>query len=173
VAERQYHGFKYEKNYIQKNFLTKEENYTAPFDAYDENGFPFQIKTVKKGSAIELGDIFRNAKKDKDFFLVVSFWEGAKDNIIEEYKLFIPAKKWRSYLEFDKYEELKDWITNKVSNSYEYDKQWKKEVNEWKKLFGSRKIMLRFKRDHKSQRRIQCAINNEIFYSHFLKEYLV
>lgn len=174
MSERQIHGFVYEKSFIEKNNLTKEEKYTHPFDAYDENKNPYQIKTIKKGSSIDMGDYFINSRKEKNFFLVVSFWEGKKDNIVETYKLFIDCEKWNSLLSFDKKEEMKNWIKNKVSNDYCYDNQWKEEVKKWKEEYGKdRKISLRFKRDYKTQRRIQCAINNSVFYSFFLKEFSV
>lgn len=171
MSERQKHGFLFEEKYIKENLLKKEEKYTDPFDAYDLEGNPYQIKTMKKGSSIDMGDFFINSKKEKDFFLVVSFWDKEKDNIVEIHKLFIPHKEWNSLFDFNNKEEMKHWILNKVSNSYEYDEQWKKEKKQWNKKFGKRKIALRFKRDHKSQRRIQCAINNTIFYSYFIKEF--
>jgi len=173
MAERQAHGFIFEENYIKDNNLIKEENYTAPFDAYDKDGELYQIKTIKKDSSIDLGDIFRNASKNKDFFLVVSFWENEKLNIVETRKMRIPFAVWNEILNFDAYDELKNWITNEVSNSHNYDAQWKKERTEWKKRFGNRKINIRFKRDHKQQRRIQCAINQKVFYSYFVKEFEV
>lgn len=173
MSERQIHGFIFENNYIKENSLIKENNYTAPFDAYDSKNQPYQIKTIKKGSSIDMGDFFINSKKEEDFFLIVSFWDKEKDNIVETHKLFIPCKEWNSLFYFDDKDEMKNWISNKVSNSYEYDEQWKKEREQWKKKFGNRKIALRFKRDHKSQRRIQCAINNSVFYSYFLKEFKV
>ena len=173
MNERQAHGFKFEKKYIAENNLTAYEKYTSPFDAYDEKGIDYQIKTIKKGSSIDLGDIFRNANKEKDFYLIVSFWQGEKENIVEINKLYIDHVIWNEYLKFDMYDELKDWIKNKVSNSYDYDLQWRKEVKNWKSLFGKRLIMPRFKRDHKKQRRIQCGITNRVFYSHFVKNFSV
>lgn len=170
MAERQKHGFIFEDSIVNKEKLIKSKNYTDAFDAYNNNGTPYQIKTIKYGSSIDLGDIFRNANKDKDFYLIIGFWEGAKDNIIEIYKLFIPYKKWKELLKFDYYDELRSWISS-ISNDYSYDAQWKKEMNYWKKLFGERKIAIRFKRDHKNQKRIQCAINNTVFYNYFLKEF--
>jgi len=173
MAERQQHGFIYQDKYILKNNLTEEKNYTHKNDAYDKNNIPYQIKTIKKNSSIDMGDIFRNANKNEDFYLVVGFWENKKTNIVEEKKLFIDHKKWNSILNFQEYDKLKDWIKNKVSNDRNYDNQWKKEMKIWKEKFGERKINIRFKRDHKKQRRIQCAINNKIFYSYFVKEFEV
>jgi len=169
--ERQKHGFIFEEFIFSELSLTKINEYTAPYDAYDSNNFKYQIKLIKYGNSIDLGDIFRNAEKQDDFFLVIGFWKDKKDNIVEIYRLYIDCKKWKNILSFDYYDELKDWIRNKVSNAYEYDKQWKKEMQYWKEKFGKRHISIRFKRDHKNQRRIQCAINNKEFYSYFLKEF--
>lgn len=161
--ETQSHGFKYEKDVIERYNLYKVEDYTNPFDAYDEDNNKYQIKTIKKGSSIDLGDYFRNSEKEENFYLIVSFWEDKKENIVEEYLFLIDCNSWKELLSFSLKEEMKDWITNKVSNSKEYDEVWKREVKYFKNRFENekdRKIKLRFKRDHKSQRRIQCAINS-------------
>lgn len=41
--------------------------------------------------------------------------------------------------------------------------RWQKETNNL--------IRPRFKRDHKNQKRIQCAINNKDFYKYFIPNY--
>lgn len=173
MPERQVHGFNYANKYIVENNLIKDMLYTGIWDAYDKNNVPYRIKTFKYKSGLDLSDYFRNAKTDKDFFLVVSFYEGTTSNIIEEYKLFIPAKDWREILEFNLSDKLEDWIKNKVSNSHDYDEQWKKERLYYKNAFGKRPITLRFKRDHKEQRRIQCGMTNRVFYDYFVKRYIV
>jgi hypothetical protein len=130
-----------------------------------------QIKYIKKGSSIDLGDYFVNSSKEKDFNLIIGFWEKEKNNIVDVFNLFIEKDKWNKILYYDKSDELKEWIRYKVSNEYSYDEIWKEEIKEWKKDYGERKILLRFKRDHKTQRRIQCAINKKDFYDYFLKEF--
>jgi hypothetical protein len=173
MNERQSHGFEYEEKYIQENGLINEEKYTSSWDAYDKDGIPYQIKCIKEGSSIDMGDYFINSEKNVDFFLVISFWRNNKSNIVKTFKLFIKHEKWKNFLDFEFKDKLKDWIKNKVSNSYSYDKQWKEEMKQWKDLWGDRKIQLRFKRDHSSQRRIQCAINQTDFNNFFVKEFLV
>lgn len=172
MSERQIHGFLFENKIINKLGLIASGGYTFKYDAYDELNTPYQIKYIKKGSSIDLGDIFRNAKKDKDFYLIVGFWQGNKDNTTEIHKLFIQKDKWNKGLEFERYEEMKKWIKN-VSNDRSFDLQWKKEMKFWKEEFNRKKrnIAIRFKRDHGNQKRIQCAINNSIFKNYFLKEY--
>ena len=171
--ERQKHGFKFEKKYVKENDLIIESEYTSIIDAIDKEDNVYQIKCIKLGSSIDLGDIFRNSQKEKDFYLVVGFWKDKRNNIVEIYKLFIDKNKWNKLFEFDAYDKMKDWIKNKVSNDYNYDNQWKKECSYYKKLWNviERKIQPRFKRDHKSQKRIQCAINKTDFYNYFLKEF--
>lgn len=168
--ERQEHGFIYQKAISNKLNLKEFIGYTDCYDAYSSTGELYQIKTIKFGNSIDMGDFFRNMNKDKNFYLVVGFWKGKTSNIVEEHILYIDVKKYNEILHFEKADELKKWIQN-VSNEKAFDNQWKKEVKEWKKEYGNRLISLRFKRDHKSQKRIQCAINNKIFYSYFVKEF--
>jgi hypothetical protein len=187
MAERQSHGFKFETNWCkQNNVLTwkqyekkygkqKGSNYTSKWDAINENvkgktykGKPVQIKCIGLNNAIELGDIFRNSNKEEDFTLVVGFWEGKKTNIVDVVVLDINHKKWNKLFQWDKFDEVKDWIKNKVSNSYSYDNQWKEEMNYYKELWGDRLVTPTFKRDHKKQRRIQCQIS----YINFMQEFV-
>lgn len=162
--ERQHHGFLFEQKYINENNLIKAVSYTEPFDAYSVDGVPYQIKTIKSGQSIDLGDYFINSNKTTDFILVIGFWQTDKTNIINVYKIHIDCEKWNELLSFDYKDSLKHWIKN-ISNERSFDDIWKEEVNKWKLLYGNNKrlIKLRFKRDHKSQKRIQCAINKADF----------
>jgi hypothetical protein len=187
MAERQSHGFKFETKWCnQNNVLTwkqyedkygKQEgsNYTSKWDAINENkvgkhykGRPVQLKCIGLNNAIELGDIFRNSQKEEDFTLVVGFWLGKKTNIVEIVELDIDYKKWNKLFEWDKFDEVKDWISNKVSNERSYDEQWKTEMLHYKKLWGDRLITPTFKRDHKKQRRVQCQISYNTFMQEFV-----
>jgi hypothetical protein len=160
--ERQEHGFIFQESISKKYDLVEDENYTGIWDAYDNQNVPCVIKTFKKGSEIPLSDIFINSKRDQDFYLIYGIWEKEKTNIVEEKKILVDVEKWKNLFEWDNYDELKHWIKNVVSNDYEYDKTWKKEVAEWKKNWGKgRVIQPRFKRDHKKQRRIQSAVPNK------------
>lgn len=174
--ERQKHGFIYQDNFIVKHNLIKDENYTSKYDAYinDKNKTPVKIKYIQSGCSIDMSDFFINSEEEKDFILVISFWESEKDNTIYEKSLYINIEKWKLlFSNFSYFQEMKDWIKNKVKNSYEYDSAWKSECNFYKKEWNKteRKIALRFKRDHKTQRRIQCAINISDWYSFFIREF--
>jgi hypothetical protein len=91
--------------------------------------------------------------------LIYGVWKGKKSNIIEERVVFIDITKWRELFDWTHYDGLNNWIKNLVSNSYSYDMTWKSEVKEWKERWGKDRIVQpRFKRDHKTQRRIQSAV---------------
>jgi hypothetical protein len=183
MSERQSHGFKFETKWCKENNVTlwskyikkygnpSGSSYTSKWDAINENvkgknykGKPIQLKCIGLNNAIELGDIFRNSNKEEDFTLVVGFWSGKKTNIVDVVVLDINHKKWNKLFEWDKFDEVKDWIKNKVSNDRSYDSQWKKEMSYYKEQWGENRLVTpTFKRDHKKQRRIQCQMGYNTF----------
>lgn len=193
--ERQSHGFIYEKRVIEnyENLMSYEEycdvypcienesRYTSKYDAIDMSkkgknyiGKPVQIKNIKHKSSIDLGDVFRNANKEENFDLYVGFWKNNKLNIIEEYFINVDFKKWNDLFSYDNYEEWKHWIKYEVSNSYDYDDQWKIDCDKRKKSWGHNRIIQpRFKRDHKKQRRIQCGVSYKNFIEFFINKKIV
>lgn len=174
--ERQKHGFLYEDQVIQRFSLVKEEEYTALWDARTQTGVPVSIKTKKLNSDIEMADMFRNAlERNQDFYLIVGFWNGEKTNIVEEYILYIPAHDWKELFNvellpaFSKFLKL---ISNKSSDDLKWTIGCDLLKEKWKNTTKNL-IRPRFKRDHKKQKRIQCAINNQDFYRYFLNKYEV
>jgi len=193
MAARQQHGFDYQNYVIKLLGLKPDKNYIGKNDAYcqEKDGieYPVQIKFIKKGSAIDLGDYRRNKNKTKNFAFIVGFWEGIKGNITEEHILYPPFEWWTGLFsaddnfDTDMYKFLgsisnnisddikwiagrkkltKRWNDYWISHSVEFEKKWEEE-------YPKRLIIPRFKRDHKTQKRIQCAIPNKMFYSHFLR----
>ena len=157
--ERQSHGFEYQQKICERHNLLSDKDYTGMWDAYGADDTPYVVKTFKENSELPLSDIFINATRDRDFYLIYGVWRGKKSNIIEEKIIFIDINKWKELFEWGYYDELKHWIKNLVSNEYSYDVTWKIEMNDWKKKWGkNRLIQPRFKRDHKTQRRIQSAV---------------
>ena len=57
-----------------------------------------------------------------------------------------------------------------ISNDHSDDKKWTEFRKRYTKLYGKSVIALRFKRDHKSQKRIQCGISYTNFIKVVLKE---
>jgi hypothetical protein len=171
-SERQGHGFDYENKVILKYGLKKSNNYTSVYDAYTKLNIPVQIKCIKNKCAVEMGDYLRNKNKKEDFILIVGFWDGQKDNIINEVILYIKKELFIQNLKFnlddDMFKEM-----SLISNLKKDDNRWRefriKFKNEWD--HNQNKIDLRCKRDHKTQRRIQCAISWKNFNEYFIKNF--
>jgi hypothetical protein len=165
--ERQKHGFTYQTNVIDKYSLIENKSYTAEYDALFQN-IPVQIKCSKQGGALEMGDYMRNKNKSTDFILAVGLWEHDKTNstnnkiLSKEYLLYIEHSRFISnigyytdIIEYMMYEDFKQ-----ISNSRDDDVRWTEFRLKYKELWpDTHKIDIRFKRDHKKQKRIQCAIS--------------
>jgi len=168
MPERQAHGFDYEKLIVKKYNLFPSQD--TQFDAETANGTPVQIKCIKQNSSIDLGDYYRNKTKKKDFILIIGFWKGQKNNIVKEHIIHVNHKTWNSLFRYSKAEEMKDEL-KAISNNYSDDGKWKLFMQKHKYYWNKqkRRVQLRFKRDHDSQKRIQCAINKTDFYNYFIK----
>lgn len=161
MPERQRHGFDFQSQYIKGNNLIPDNNYTGEFDAYTQGGTPVQIKTYKKGMEMEMGDLKRNLHKSQDFLLVSACYTERHQagKIFEEPRC--------QYIRHDEYkncigipENLEDEmysLLGEISNDRKDDARWKEECRNLKSQAGGI-IHPRFKRDHKSQKRIQAAI---------------
>lgn len=173
-TERQAHGLVYQDYIINKFQITEATSYTSEWDGF-LNETPVSIKVQQQGSDIELADYFRNANKMEDFYLFVGFWEGAKTNIVNEHILFIPNADYKLLFDEEFSYKFKHLLDN-ITNSYADDAKWKKQrtelQKEWKEK-TSNLIRPRFKRDHKTQKRIQCAINFQDFFAHFVPLYSI
>lgn len=176
ASERQKHGFVYQSKVIKKFNLLEQKGYTAEYDAVYKN-IPVQIKCSKYGGSLELGDYRRNKCKSKDFILAIGLWQNTNTFskiITNEYLLYIEHYNYtkhlgyyNDYIETRMYEEFRD-----ITNHREHDDKWKQFCTKYKSLWKKdNKISLRFKRDHKKQKRIQCAISWCNFDDWLLKEF--
>ncbi len=172
MAERQQHGFKFEQLCKEKYKVILAKNYTNRFDG-KLNNLPVSIKCEKLGSDIELADYFRNSQITEDFYMIVGFWKDTKENIVETHLLKINGQEFHQLFNLSFNERFQNLLDN-ITNDYSDDIKWKQAITslkkEWK-LATSNLIRPRFKRDHKTQKRIQCAINNNDFYNYFVKNY--
>ena len=172
MSERQKHGFDFEAKALASIGAIPSAGYTDKWDGM-VNGIPVSVKVSKYGGDVEMADYFRNEANTEDFILIVGFWEGAKDNFVETYALYIKGDEWAGLFHKETGAKFKELITT-ITNSYDDDAKWKASIKELKKEWSahtSNLIRPRFKRDHKTQKRIQCAINNGDFYNVFLKKY--
>lgn len=172
--ERQAHGFSFEQYATKKYEIELNSDYTGKWDGL-YCGEPISIKIEKKGSDVEMADIFRNMDIDNNFYLLVGFWDGAKDNVTDEFLLHIDCNEYTSLFNKEMSYKFKT-LLNSITNDHSDDEKWKKEISilkrEWKDSTPNL-IRPRFKRDHKTQKRIQCAINNKDFYNYFIPKYEV
>lgn len=161
---RQQHG-KYQENLVKSVYKLDDyidPSHTAAYDAQTRDGTPVSIKTEKLYTDVELGDYFRNANADKDFYMVARFWDGEKTNIVEEYHLKIPIKVWKTFFRPEHNDTIRA-ILDDIKHDREYDPIWKNHLKTLKMLYNGSIINLRGKRDHKSQKRMQCAISYNDF----------
>lgn len=173
-TERQGHGFLFEDKVFEKYGVEKAVGYTDKWDG-TINGYPVSIKCEKYGSDIEMADFTRNALNKESFYLIVGFWKGDKTNIVEEHILFINGNEWHELFPEHFVDDFKDMLAN-ITNDHSDDAKWRQMMNEQKSKWKDETDNLvrpRFKRDHKKQKRIQCAINNKDFYSYFIPKYEV
>jgi hypothetical protein len=167
-TERQHHGFEYEDRVISKYKLIKTIGYANKFDAYKDN-IPVQIKCIKNKSSIEMASYIRNKNINENFILIVGFWEKYKDNIVQEHVLYIDISIYSTFFKYDYYPQMMTEF-KLISNLIVDDDNWKKFRLKYSKLWPKNNIVsLRFKRDHKNQKRIQCSINYTNFISKFIK----
>jgi hypothetical protein len=173
-GERQSHGFKFEA-YVKEKFNIQscpEGHYTYKWDGMI-NGYPVSIKTEALGSDIEMASFIRNASNLDDFYLIVGFWQGSKDNIVSIETLFISGQEWHNLFNEDIVQECQNFL-NEITNDVSDDEKWtegrKLLTQKWQEN-TSNLIRPRFKRDHKTQKRMQCAINYSDFYNYFIPKY--
>jgi hypothetical protein len=158
--ERQSHGFDYQTDIIIKESLNADPFYTGKWDAYNATfSLPVSVKCIGYKNSIDFGDFIRQTQVDTDFILYLGLWKDKKDNIIQEYKIIIKKDIWLSYFGDTSITKIMIEEMKGISNDRSDDSKWKEFRNKYKKLYGDSIVSLRFKRDHKKQKRIQCGIN--------------
>lgn len=112
------------------------------------------------GGKVELGDFFRHTVVNESFILVLGQWKGNKRSLISTQFFFIDSVKWRNL--FLCSPELVVAIRTglqHITNLKCDDQLWRQMTTQWHQEFGiNRPVRLAPKRDHKTQRRIQCSI---------------
>jgi len=173
VTARQQHGFDNEDRVIRDHGLVDVRGYTDKWDAYAPcvrvgnkvyHNVPDQIKTIRRGGSVDMGDVFRHSQTKENFILHVDFYDKEdRTKIVESNILYVDIEKWNSIFRFEDYAFLKECLT-KITNEYSDDLRWKGMMAEMHNRWGSRPVHLAPKRDHKKQKRIQCTIPNRKFY---------
>lgn len=98
------------------------------------------------------------------------FGKKKKNNIVEEYFLYIDNNIWKTFFDNECLSQYKN-LLSLITNSHSDDNKWTEAITKLRKEWKNKThnyIVPRPKRDHKSQKRIQCAINNKEFYEYFI-----
>ena len=174
MSERQEHGFEFQHQVARDYGLVETLGYTDEWDA-KLDGVPVSIKAIREGSDITLSDCSRNARISEDFFLIVGFWTLRPDGraIIRRQMLKLPAAEWKRLFCPELIAESLA-LLSEISNHRADDAKWRTRTRDIKSRWEAQTpnlIRLRFKRDHKSQKRLQCAINYRDFWEHFVATY--
>jgi hypothetical protein len=162
-TERQQHGLLYEKNVIEFFKLQKTSDYTSPFDAFFVSEqcnlkIPVQIKTAKMCCPIEFGDLKRNISKVEDFILIIGFWKNNRYIIEKEAIYLINSKIFTDNCKCENYSQIIEEMKC-ISNNVSCDTKWGEFCEKYKNMWDRKNLLqIRFKRDHKTQKRIQCAL---------------
>lgn len=155
-TKRQAHGFIYEDAFMKKFDIKPSKKYTAEFDGQCE--YPVQVKFTKMKGEVCLGSYRRNAKKSKDFVLHMAFYRE-KYKPCEEHTLLIDHSIYTKLFkaDIDLAEKELSVMTKKQSDDIKH----KELLAKYKKYDDI--VHIRFKRDHKGQKRIQAAIPRKMF----------
>lgn len=170
-------GMRYE-NILEQRFDWKPMPKGHEFDFQSKSELKTWIssKSRKIGGELCLADYARNRNKTQGFLLCASSYKGTIETIIDEHFRWCDPEKWAPFFAFSHYDEMfAEWDT--ITNSHDDDEKstacqekyqalWEQESPDGK----PRLVKLRFKRDHKTQLRIQCAVPRASvpeFLSHF------
>ena len=182
MPEVQLHGFDFE-NWIKKTFFAEFSiSYSYKWDVPAEfnileivsqefRNLPGSIKTCKNRSPIGFGDALRQFNVEEDFLLIVGFWEqsGANKNFVAVEAAKITAREWKNLFQPLKEKDLK-MLDSTVKNKDLHYSEVRKLAKEIKKSFPPTKMILNPKIDSKSQRRLQCSLPFNVFWSELVKK---
>jgi hypothetical protein len=199
MAEVQRHGLDFE-NWIRETFTNNTHtglmtdkwdipnpSYKAKFSryVYTYRGLPVSIKTCKYGSPIGFGDALRQFNNTVDFLLIVGFWlrAGEKKKFVSVKAAKVTHKVWHQLFaqvvtpgELKKDRLTSEEIKMKIERldltikSTPRFQDARKKAKEEKGKLPPMEIVLNPKIDSKNQRRLQCSLPFQTFWTKFAVE---
>ena len=132
---------------------------------------PVSIKTCKNCCPIGFGDALRQFKNEEDFLLVVGFWEqsGVNKNFVSVEAVKVTAQIWHNLFQLLTAEDLK-LLDSTIKDRETHYAEARKLAKEIKKSLPPTKMILNPKIDSKIQRRLQCSLPFEAFWSDVAKK---
>lgn len=182
MSEVQKHGFIFEQWIKENFFINSEGKYSDKWDIKPEcninpvlpkefHHLPVSIKTAKNKSPIGLGDAIRQYDIDSDFLLIVGFWKQANS-----FKFFVSVEAARIELKVWKnlWSPLKRdaliYLDSSIKDTNHNYSDVRKIAQGIKRDLPQTKIVLNPKIDSKRQRRLQCSLPYNIFWSEIVKK---
>jgi len=177
AQEVQRHGLVFEK-WVRDAFFNgyKPASYTQRWDIpaaenRDHGGIPVNPKAVKYGTAIDLGDAFRQYEIDEPFLFIVGFWQqdGDEKRIVNIAAPEVSSEVWRQLWAPVTYADLLklDAVIKDTGPALE---ETRRRVLKMKNAppFSQAVIQVNPKIDDHGQRRLQCSLRFADFFDHLL-----
>jgi hypothetical protein len=180
MAEVQLHGFDFE-NWIKETFFAEfSVSYSSKWDIPAEfnvleivpkefRGLPVSVKTCKNRSPIGFGDALRQFSIDKDFLLIIGFWEQSdgNKNFVAVEAVKVTVRDWKNLFDPLTEADIK-LLDSTIKNRETHYSEVRELTKKIKKAFAKTKIVLNPKIDSKIQRRLQCSLPFKTFWSDFV-----
>ncbi|MDI1320140.1 MAG: hypothetical protein PSW75_08100 [bacterium] len=177
AQEVQSHGLVFEK-WVRDTFFNgyKPASYSQRWEIpaienHDHGGLPVNPKTVKYGTAIDLGDARRQYEIDEPFLLVVGFWSQAGDakRIVSIAAPAITPEAWRQLWAPITYADLLklDALIKDTGPSVEELRRLALKMKN-SPPFSQAVMQVNPKIDPHGQRRLQCSLRFADFFRHLL-----
>lgn len=170
VNTRQAHGYWFER-FAEEHLPVALNDHGVFFDArHVGDDLPVQIKFRQGDGRIEFGDMNRNidlAAADREFYLLAGSWNGVKHRLASLSCFRLSSSIWMDLFGGESVLALRTEANNIIraaSNDRSYDSTWKTITKDFHARYKGREkaplLDFNFKRDHKTQKRIQVSISS-------------
>ncbi len=175
AQEVQSHGLVFER-WVRDTFFAgyKPASYTQRWDIpasanRDHGAIPVNPKTVKHGTAVDLGDALRQYEIDEPFLLIIGFWsqDGDMKRIVNIIAPEISPELWRKLWGPVTYADLRrlDALIKDTGPSVEETRRLALKMKN-SPPFTEAVIQVNPKIDNHGQRRLQCSIRFSDVFRH-------
>lgn len=173
--EVQRHGYVFEK-WVRDTFFGGYvlPDYTQKWDIPKEinknhGGLPCNMKAIKYGTPVDMGDALRQFQVDEPFILIIAFWQQEEDQkrIVNIVAPTVTPKLYRSLWEPITLEDLRrlDAIVKDRKLGYREARAAARKIKS-APPFTRAIITVNPKIDEKNQRRLQCSLSFKNVFKH-------
>jgi hypothetical protein len=177
--EVQRHGYVFEK-WVRDTFFGGyvQPDYTQKWDIPKEvnkfhGGLPCNMKAVKYGTPVDMGDALRQFQVDEPFILIIAFWqqEGDRKRIVNIVAPTVTPAAYRKLWAPITLEDLKrlDAVVKDRALGYREARAAAQKLKS-APPFTRATITVNPKIDEKSQRRLQCSLSFKNLFKHLAPE---